>query len=326
MTKKISQKAADRLRTARKTINSISAFADFNYLFEAANTEQSPPELQTKDCKFNTVNVIEGTKLGPYIPSEYRIGTDNNIIDCTRIDKRRSSKFPKGLVFSLQLLNTSNFSYSYRDFLLEISGEELFTEELFFSGASALEDGHTKLKDFFNYFRDKESLYKKIYRLLVAKRKTLEKVISKEFADSIIDLFSLKTPVEELEDFVFYKKKYAKQFYAELAFPLKESKDIYLSKFYVPQEFVASVAHLYLSEDNLLKVYFNIEDCFLRWYRERKQVKNSYSLEIALSRAPAFDTFLAENLNAWLKSILSLAAFETKIYEKVKTKILMNDL
>jgi len=326
LTKKLSQKAADRLRAARKTITALSAFADFKYLFEAANAEQSPPELQTKDCNFNTVNVIKGTKLGPYVPSEYRVGTDNAIVDCTRVNHARGASFPDGLIFSLQLLNTSNFSFSYRDFLLEISGSELFTEELFLSGASSLDEGHTKLKAFINYFRDKPALYQKVYRLLVAQRKTIVTAFGKEFATSIIDLFSLKTVAEELEDFTFFKKRYAKQFYEELAFPLKESKDLYLSKFYVPQEFVANVAHLYLSEDNLLKVYFSLENGFLGWYRERKHAKPSYNLETALRKAPAFDTFLKENLNGWLKSIISMANFEEKLCNKIKTKILISQI
>lgn len=326
LTKKISQKAADSLRTAKKTITSISDFVDFKYLFDAANEKQSPLEAQTKDCQFNTVNVIEGTKLGPYIPSKYRIGTDNGVLDCTRVKKNRSASFGEGLIFSLQLLNTSNFSFSYRDFLLEISGKELFTEELFLSGASSLDEGHAKLKDFFNYFRDKSPLYKKIHRLLVAQRKAIIAAFGEEFASNIIDLFSLETAAEEIKDFTFFKKSYAKQFHEELDFPLKTSEDIYLSKFYVPLEFVSNIAHLYLSEDNLLKVYFRIENSFLGWYQKRKQVKPSYNLKIALSRVPTFDAFLNENLNAWLKSIISMAAFETKICNKIKTKILINQI
>jgi len=197
---------------------------------------------------------------------------------------------------------------------------------LFLSGASSLDEGHTKLKAFINYFRDKPALYQKVYRLLVAQRKTIVTAFGKEFATSIIDLFSLKTVAEELEDFTFFKKRYAKQFYEELAFPLKESKDLYLSKFYVPQEFVANVAHLYLSEDNLLKVYFSLENGFLGWYRERKHAKPSYNLETALRKAPAFDTFLKENLNGWLKSIISMANFEEKLCNKIKTKILISQI
>lgn len=326
LTKKINAEAAAKLRAARKTITALSSFADFKYLFEAANVEQSPPELQTKDCNFNTVKVIEGAMLGPYVPSEYRIGTDNDIVDCTRVNQARGASFPNGLIFSLQLLNTSNFSFSYRDFLLEISGSELFTEELFLSGASSLDEGHTKLKAFINYFRDKPDLYQKVYRLLVAQKKVIVTAFGEEFANSIIDLFSLKTPEEKIEDFTFYKKRYAKQFHGDLTFPLKESEDMYLSKFYLPQEFVSNVAHLYLSEDNLLKVYFSIENGFLGWYRERKAVKSSYSLEIALRKAPNFDAFLSENLKGWLKNIISMAAFEAAICSKIKTKILISQI
>jgi hypothetical protein len=85
-----------------------------------------------------------------------------------------------------------------------------------------------------------------------------------------------------------------------------------------------SLANVKLSFEapDYLQIEFTLSDyCrgeqISNWLKENKK---------ANTPLPIFDDFIAKHLNSWLKNILQLSVFQAKLYEQVKTKILLEQI
>jgi len=173
------------------------------------------------------------------------------------------------------------------------------------------------------FFHNRRGLYQKIYETLAEKKVENGSLLTPAFVEALLLLFSAKTEEEKFEALIIPEKNLKKQLFARKVIGKKMlalGGSYFYPEKYPGQEYPASPVtnlELFLNNKNQLIIDATVD---MGW-REQSSLKIE-----ALMEQEEFINYINCTLAGWLKQLLAMAAFGEKIYEKVKTKILLETL
>jgi len=174
------------------------------------------------------------------------------------------------------------------------------------------------------YFHDKRSLYEKIRALLLSQRQEFETTLNKAFTEDLLALFSVTGGEKKLPKFNIPAKNAAKHCLTKRI--VKKNCLLLGNSYYYPKECLGAE---YPSATTIeLEFFLNTKNQLIinascGWVSKDKDQKTAIE-EIKTSEY--FDKFLIETLAGFLQQLVALASFGNEIYEKVKTKILVENI
>lgn len=185
------------------------------------------------------------------------------------------------------------------------------------------EDKNTKfnLRQFVAYFFYRKDFYSKIQKILEANKETLEAIVGAAFVADFLALFSVKPQV--IADFKVPKKTVAKELilrHSDKAILFPHSLylgGLSLDKFALMQEI-----SFFLGEDNKLLIELVLSDEALE--KAFPILTEKYAHEIKNDKQ--FEAKINEVTTAWLKDYIAFANFNAELYNKIKTKILLEKI
>lgn len=174
------------------------------------------------------------------------------------------------------------------------------------------------------YFHAKRPLYEKIRALLLANRPEFEANLNGTFVEALLALFSVTAPEKKLQNFDIPNKNVKK--YCLTKRIVKKNALFLGNSYYYPKECLTAEyppattieLEFFLNAKNQL-----IINASCGWV-SKDGVQKTALEEIKGSKY--FDKFLQATIVDFLQQLVALASFGEEIYEKVKTKILIESI
>jgi hypothetical protein len=174
------------------------------------------------------------------------------------------------------------------------------------------------------YFHDKRPLYKKIRELLVDNRQEFEETLNAAFVEDLIALFSVEGLEKNVSNFNIPMENVAKSL---LNRRIVRKNLLFLGNaYYYPKD--CPEAEYPPSTTIDLEFFLNVRNQIIinatcGWQREGEDKKFAVE-EIKDNRY--FEKFLQATITGFLEQLGSMASFGEEIYEKVKTKIFLENI
>lgn len=168
-----------------------------------------------------------------------------------------------------------------------------------------------------NYFYNRRPLYEKIYKSLLENKIELTALTNQEFAEDLTLLFSVKSAPSAIPDFLIaaenLKTRALKDFWKKEARTMLGSISCYLKK-----------------EENGYKTFFRLKIEVNLNKNNGLSFVTAEALNYVTPKAEeiysSMEEVLLANTNAFLQQIVASTNFAAEIYEKVKTKILLENI
>lgn len=322
VTNPISLKDFTRIREAEVKIKMLQKINDSNWISEDVEdfTCRYSPHWIDLIGEEHEVGALEKEVLPFVLPvskcfNEFFI--PNNSKNCTKIysDKAFFTIKPD---FRIAL---PGFTVAHTGILLDITqGKEkaLFTFGPFFSNKDGAAPPTQKniIYEFIKIFYVRKNLYQEIYNLLLKEEAKFTASFGEKFVKDLILLFSASTKEANIPNFDFFNNKFGASLFCQkfTRNDLEWHGSYYSPDFYGGgKEFV-----WYVGRDNEFWVYSGKNTFITSWHH---------------SDIPPFTEGLADKyafidmrLNSIMKQMVAFANFGMKIYEKVKDRILLENI
>lgn len=203
------------------------------------------------------------------------------------------------------------------DILLELGEKERFLPLRFMLGdLNNFSQRKNNPQRFVDFFYNRKDLYAEIREILSQNRKIIRKYTTDEFTNDLLELFSIKDAlpgIEDIRDFSISPEPCSKKMIIDPiishSYEMEERKAI---GFYDNGgSFAHSVKIIILNDKELAIDFYSI----VNEPDKKKIMKN-----------PIYSKIIDEKLNKWLKNMELLVSFEEKLYEKIRTKILLENI
>jgi hypothetical protein len=317
--KQLNLSNSERLRGARKKIALLDNLPDAKYLCEAA-----------KACK-------EGIATGLVAPLSFALGKfprpQYEIVKTKEeYGFRKTAKEGQERAESLKLVLGQTNNWPGVTLMLEQYGNPLFLLGPF-GAKNQVKNLHALLFPLYgkdngiiceisSFFNNRREIYEKIGSVLAEEAEKISAALGKEFLEDLIALFSVSKEEEKFLDFLITPVPMEKHLWPEEA---KEAGALFIQKSMLypagrcgSDWFNPDVAStVWLNDKNQLIIDTVITCGNISWNHENIE-------EVA--QEEAFLAFVNEEVNELLKQTVAMANFGTKIYERVKTKILLGNI
>lgn len=172
------------------------------------------------------------------------------------------------------------------------------------------------------FFHNRKSWYQKIYKVLKEKKVENETLLTPAFTEDLLLLFSAPIEEEKLEAFAIPEKNTRKQLLTKKV--VKKNMLALGNSYFYPEKYPGleypplpiTNIELFLNSKNQLIINEILDN---GWKEGALKIEDIMEQE-------EFVNYTNRTLEGWLQQLVSMAAFGEKIYEKVKTKILMETL
>ena len=187
-----------------------------------------------------------------------------------------------------------------------------------------------QLEELINFFYDKKALYKKSSKFLEKNKKLLATLLGAHFLEDLLALFSAKWATKNIPNFNFPSENLEKfliiqwKNYDDLG-----NKEEHIGTFYKTSSSKTSLRggikslQLLLNDQDKLTVDIVLDDSYITLMRLNSLTSKNVADFI---QAKEYKNIINENLNTWLKTLVCLANFATAIYEKIKLKLLLENI
>jgi len=314
-TAKISDADTQRLRSTLKTRKLLNTVKDYAFLCKDLELFENNPVLrkELEEKASFTKN------LGNFLSPAFELGEgplDINYIKTQAPKSKESLKFWVGSALNWKFSSLSGISFFVTQ---ENSNRVLFWEGPYPNSERNIYP-YTQKKLIFklaNYFYNRRPLYGKIYKILLENKAELEAKTSKEFAEDLTLLFSVKNVSQNIPDFSIeeanlkerslleFWQKEARETIGSTSCYLKKEKNGYKS---------FSKLRIEISLNNNNELRFVVAEGW-SWATPKTEEPYSDMKEILLART-----------NDFLKQVVASTNFAATIYEKVKVKILLKNI
>lgn len=318
--KKINSTDFVRITAALSKIEEISRILGQDFL--AASLKLGTTISKNKDGGM----IFNRRSIGPFINTKYTMAEVKAGIACDREYPEETDRPRKFTTFAELEWVKDHFDDigDINDVYFTVDGNQDGTE-VFFMGdfLRRCPDGN-QIFNLASFFYRRRVLYENIHKVLLTNKNRLGKFTNSVFADNFVSLFSVKAKLEKVENFSLSEANFAVEVSADSNNPYQKNlSDIKNISYCIhPNNLSIQNVKLSLDEPDFLTVEFTLSDYFrdeaLRTWTE-KNIK-------ATTGQPILNEFIAQHLNNWLKNLVLLSIFQTKIYEKVKTKLLITKI
>ena len=313
-----------RITEARTKTEAFSTALNLDFLYEALNLPERKL-IESENSFFSPYDrTILSENLGIIPPPAYLFVQTFKQMGYKVFEKISCPDLTSTMTLEISLINLLGKNFAKADLLLMVGEKNHFSPlELQFGFLKDPLQSKESVLSFVNYFYNRKELYFKVFETLSKNKEKLKKYTPKPFLKALLGLFSIKAFTPEAPDFdipTATKVKFivpgAEDFF-EPGAAVKE-----LLGFYNPGRGLLESVKLLLLENNELAIDFYLFDEMML---EEEKILTPAIMEI-VKKNPLFDKFIAENLNIWLKNIMLLTDFEEKVYNKIRTKILLNSI
>lgn len=317
-----------RLMEARTKMEAFSTALNLNFLYEALNLPTRVP-LKVENSIFSPYDrTLLNEKLGNMSSPTYWFVQTFKEMGYKILEKVGFSDYKHDMTLHLALINlggeASAKAFAKADILLTLGEKNHYSPLEFKLGflSNPLQNKESGLA-FINYFYNRKELYLKVFEVLLKNKAQLEKYTTKPFIKSLISLFSVKDFSSDAPGFyipIATKTKLAVMG-AEAFFEPAGSRRKLLGFYNPGRGFIEHVKLLLLDNNELAIDFYTFDEMAT----EKGESLTQAALD-TIKEKPLFEAFINENLNLWLENIMLLTDFETKLFNKIKTKILINNL
>lgn len=308
-----------RITSSLAKMEEISSVLTTDFLATSLKLGSSPIKNRDEGMIFNS------RSIGPFVNTKYEMQEVTGGITCNReaLDESdRPYNFDAFVKLEWGKNNLEAFG-DIKDVLLTVDGNKDYTEAFIFGNFTAKAYGEKQLFNLASFFYRRRALYKNIYEVLSKNKGRIEQATNSVFADNLVALFAVKGNLEKVAPLKIPKENLAIVISADHNNPYQVDPQKKKVSYCVhPNN--PSLANVKLSFEapDYLQIEFTLSDyCrgeqISNWLKENKK---------ANTPLPIFDDFIAKHLNSWLKNILQLSVFQAKLYEQVKTKILLEQI
>lgn len=301
-----------RVLVIRKLLNNTSAYAllcqDLEF-FENNTAARQALEAKTSFAKV----------LGMFLPPAFETGEDAlgmYYVQPQAPKKEQELSFGVGAGLNWKFNSLSGISFFVTQ---NGTNKVLFQEGPFPNKGRHLYPYNQKrlILKMANFFYNKRPLYEKIHKSLLENKPELTALTNQEFTEDLTSLFSVKSAPTDLPTFLiteavlktrkletFWKKEPSTRLGSTTGY-LKETTDGYTNFYKLKVE-------VSLSSDKELS--FATAEAY------------NYNTPRVEETYPEMRAMLLANTNAFLQQLVASANFAAEIYEKIKTKILLENI
>lgn len=314
VTKQLDQALYNKLRESYASICNFNSIEDSSFLSLDLAQDKVKIEEYTNNEE-NSKFLIEASLKNLENPSHKLEASPANIFYYS--DPPRQCFSNNDLFFLLKLkLETAPV------ITLEIIHNDKVSENTYYWAIpTEVKNPKFKLREFVAYFFYRKAFYAKIQEILETKQKALATILGKAFATDFSALFSAKR--QAATKVKVPKKTLAKELILRhsdkaVLFPAS----LYLGGCYLDRFALMQEISFFLGKDNKLLLELVLSDEILEetfpilTETTARELKNDKRFEAKLNKvAPA-----------WLKDYIAFANFNAEIYDKIKTKILLEKI
>lgn len=309
-----------RITTALTKMEEISSVLNQDFLATALKLGTPISKNKAEGMVFNKRGI------GPFVNTKYALTQVAAGVACDREYPEETDR-PRKFATFVELQWSKDHLYNtgdINDLYLTVTGDQEMTEVFTMGDFVRRASGDNQIFSLASFFYRRRALYENIYRVLTANKNRLEKVTNSVFTDAFIALFSVKAKLEKVENFVIPKTNFDVYVSPDSNNPYQENlaAEKNLSYCLHPGNLSIHNVKLTFEAPNFLTIEFTLSDYF-RDEHLRAWTESNISTTIG---QPIFEAFMDQHLNAWLKNLVLLSTFQTKIYQTVKTKLLISQI
>ena len=306
LVRKISSEDAERLRAIKAKEKLIFNLKDAGFLLE---------DLEPYWAKIAKVFGKEGENIqafGTFPQPSYGLREEHGEIFYQKLKQQKAFKT---LAFSYGTINGGVF----------LKLREQVGRHILFELGPFFPKNHYKnkfnsdkvIQDIAVYFYNRRSIYEELHNYFLKNKNGLNEIFGQPFVEALILLFSV-TSKKKVPNF----KISAKATGARILKKTVSSKNYSLVGFarFYPKHFKHKRLDYYRLESVENELYLNNKNQLLinAKARQAELLGEAEKLE--------FENFVNKNLNTWLKQTISVIDFGAAIYEKVKTRIFVENI
>lgn len=309
-----------RLTTALTKLEDISSILNQDFL--AASLKLGTTSSKNKDGGM----IFNRRSIGPFVNTKYTMAEVEAGVACDREYPDETDRPRKFTTFTELEWVKDHFDDigDINDIYFTVDGNQGGMEVFFMGDFLRRCPAGNQIFNLVSFFYRRRALYENIHKVLLTNKNRLGKFTNSVFADNFVSLFSVKAKLEKVENFNIPEANFAVEVSADSNNPYQENLSEVKNISYCLHPNDLSIQNVKLSfyKPNFLTLEFTLSDYFrdeaLRAWTE-KNIK-------AITGQPILNEFIDQHLNAWLKNLVLLSIFQTKIYEKVKTKLLITQI
>lgn len=314
--KEISSEAAKRITVATAKISRLEELRDGMFLCKDLEGYEAGATIGRTREENAAKAIIEN--LGFFTHPEYELGKNYKYL-CYK--KASGEKTLRGLNFACGPARTYGVSFEIIDraknemkFLLGPFIALKSYEYNFFPPGN--------IHELARFFHNRKSLYQKVYGALCAKKAENCSLLTKPFIEDLILLFSASTEEKNIEDFDISEKNIRKQL---LKRKVIKSDMVALGRSYFYPDKYPDIEYPVMPITNIELFLNNKNQLIIDEAVDNGWKESSLKIEDLMDQEE-FVNYINQTLNGWLKQLVSMADFGQSIYEKVKTKIFLENL
>lgn len=318
--KQIKAEDFTRITTALTKMEEISSVLNQDFL--AASLKLGTTISKNKDGGM----IFNRRSIGPFVNTKYTMAEAEAGVACDREYPEETDRPRKFTTFAELEWVKDHFDDigDINDVYFTVDGNQDGTEVFFMGDFLRRCPAGNQIFNLASFFYRRRALYENIYKVLLTNKNRLGKFTNSVFADNFIALFSVKDKIEKVENFTIAEANFVVEVSADSNNPYQENLSNVKNISYCmhPNNLSIQNVKLSLDEPDFLTIEFTLSEYFrdeaLRTWTE-KNIK-------ATTGQPILNEFITQHLNAWLKNLVLLSIFQAKIYEKVKTKLLITQI
>ena len=334
ITKELPIAVAKELLALKKSISTLYPLLNTSYLYEALNLRRAAPAAFTYTVTPSGGETLFQEPVGLLLPSKYTIKapTEKYILWEQAEEETNGLPFEGQLTFDLLGIKNGYNDYKF-DFVLQIAKlHSTASPTNFHFGWLNYIDKYKRnlgnpagyiVFNLISYFYDKRSLYRQVYFALLKNEKSLETITGEMFTQALLELFSVEEETNVVPNFSIPQTSLDKEIY----FDVLDSED------FIEKSAEGLLVFSKIKDKQISKVKLSLNnnllliDFYLRLGSLNTATEMASSKNIAkLIENKVFEEFLENNLASWFKDLFLLQAFETKIFKKMETNILLEKI
>lgn len=307
--KQLSSEAAARIRVNCKKTEFLCQLKDGNFLWEASLAKKIVWEKASAGIK-----ILIYENVGPIVTAAYELAIKRGAEEYSAVFRNCPSNAKNN--FRIILLR-NGVEASTTNISINIDSPAVDKNEFDFAPG---ENSEANIFALATYFYNKFEVYARIYEILLAEKINLYKNIGRAYTDALIDLFSVEKAPETAKTYAIPLKNLPaktsdKKIVEQVEEIYGDMLDIEATHLQIGQacEFLfegsSEKSRIYLALDVANILYLECPIAF-----------------ISAEKINKLTNFIQDQLGAWLEALEERTNFGLSLCEKVKTKILVDNI
>jgi hypothetical protein len=310
--KQLSSKDAERIKSNSKKTDFLLQLNDGNFLCEDILSKRIAWE-KTTDC----IKILVYKNVGPIKTEAYELAIKNGSEEYSKVSRNYQRNDKNN--FRIILIR-NNVGAPNTNILINVDSPDVDKNEFDFVPREKPKENIFSLA---TYFYNKFEAYQKISEILLTEKIKLYENMGKVYTDDLISLFSVEKESEATKDYTIPLRNIAvktednndNKIYEQVEEIYEDTIEIENTRVQISQ----ACEFLFTNSSEKSRIYLSLDEANILYLECPLAFINSQKID-------KLTDFINKQLNAWLKDFEKRANFGLSIYEKLKTKILVDNI